>query len=258
MNPPSHQDGQVIGIVGGMGPDAGIYLAHQITELTRAGVDESDMDVILASCPRGITDRTEFVLGHTDENPAHSINAVIDLLARAGVSLFGMACNTAHARPILDVIKRHLEDRHPEMRLVSMVESVKSELIDLGPGGRVAVLGTLGTFASDIYGKALDDSDWSVRYLDGQSEKERLHQLIYAPSWGLKATGPALSERAAEELHRVVTEAAKLADVVLLACTELSMAAGRQRFGNATVIDSSYALAKRLVSIGRAPVTDDV
>jgi aspartate racemase len=253
-----HENGHVIGIVGGMGPDAGIYLAQQITELTRAGIDESDMDVILASCPRGISDRTEFVLGHTDENPANSINPVIDRLARAGATVVGMACNTAHAAPILDMIERHMKDHHPTVTLVSMVETVKTELLDLGPGGRVAVLGTLGTYVSDIYGKALHDSDWSIRYLDTQSDKERLHRLIYAPSWGLKATGPALSDRAAEELHRVVTGAAELADVVLLACTELSMAADGRSFDAGPMIDSSYALARRLVSISRRPGTQTV
>ena len=253
-----YENGHVIGIVGGMGPDAGIYLAQQITELTRKGVDEYDLDMILASCPRGIADRTDFVLGHTKENPAHSINAVIDRLAGAGASLVGMACNTAHARPILDVINRYMDEEHPELRLVSMAESVKADLIDIGPGGRVAVLGTLGTNASDIYGEALRDTDWSVRYLATQSEKERLHRLIYAPSWGLKATGPMLSERAVEELQSIVSEAARLADVVLLACTELSMAADRQSFNAEQVIDSSYALARRLVSVGRAPVANSI
>jgi aspartate/glutamate racemase len=130
--------------------------------------------------------------------------------------------------------------------------------VGLGPAGRVAVLGTLGTFAADIYDKALDDTDWSVRYLGGQSEKERLHRLIYAPSWGLKAIGPAMSQRAAEELHRVATAAARLADVVLLAYTELSMAADRQSFDAAPVIDSSYALTRRLVRMGRSTLTGDM
>lgn len=261
---PAGKNGHVIGIVGGMGPDAGVYLAHQITELTRGDVDQSHVDVILASCPRRIPDRTEFVLGRVEENPAHSINAVIDILAGAGATVVGMACNTAHAAPILDEIDRHMERQHPTLRLVSMVESVKADLTDIGPRGQVVVLGTLGAFAADIYGKALGGSGWSATYLDTDSKRERLHRLIYAPSWGLKATGAELSEKAADELQWAVTEAGQSGDVVLLACTELSMAVGNRSYDTLQVIDSSLALARRLMATSGAdqrrlliPVFDD-
>ncbi len=234
-----------------MGPDAGIFLAQQITDLTRAGVDQGHVDVILASFPQRISDRTEFVLGRVEENPAHSINAVIDLLAGAGVSVIGMACNTAHSPPILRVIERHIERQHPARRLVSMVESVEGELMDIGPRGQVVVLCTLGSFDANIYGDGLSDSDGSVAYLDTHSKRERLHRLIYAPDWGLKATGAALSEKAVDELNWAVTEAGELGDAVLLACTELSLAADGRRFDAGPVIDSSYALAKRLVRMVR-------
>lgn len=252
---PGDTGGPVIGIVGGMGPDAGVYLAHQITELTRSGVDQGHVDMILASFPGRIADRTEFVLGRVEENPAHSINAVIDLLANAGASLVGMACNTAHAGPIFSEIERHVGEQHPTVRLVSMVESVKAELTAMSPRGEVVVLGTLGTFDADIYGEALRDSDWSARYLDSHSKRERLHRLIYEPVWGLKATGAAMSERAADELQWAIAEGSGLGDVVLLACTELSMAVDPGRYDAGSVIDSSYALAKRLVEFGQLPAT---
>jgi aspartate racemase len=163
-----------------------------------------------------------------------------------------MACNTAHARPILDVIERHVDQKRPKLRLVSMIESVKADLVDIGPAGRVAVLGTLGTHEADIYGEALRGSNWSARYLDTSAKRERLHRLIYAPSWGLKATGTAMSDKAASELRWSLTEAARLADVVLLACTELSMTVGSQSFDLVPVIDASRSLARHLVRIGRA------
>ncbi len=64
---------EVIGVVGGMGPMAGVRLVELITRLTPAKRDQEHRDIVLVSMPGRISDRTEFLLGHIQENPAAAV-----------------------------------------------------------------------------------------------------------------------------------------------------------------------------------------
>ena len=91
---------EVIGVVGGMGPLARVRLVELITRLTPASRDQDHRDVVLVSMPGCISDRTEFLLGHSDENPAAAVAESVQLLASAGATCVGVACSSVHAPPI--------------------------------------------------------------------------------------------------------------------------------------------------------------
>src|SRR5690349_15710985 len=90
------QDDCVIGIVGGVGPEAGGILYQYITMYTSASCDQEHLSVILMSFPKYIADRTDFIKGKTAANPACEIAAVIRKLYMAGARIMGIACNTSH------------------------------------------------------------------------------------------------------------------------------------------------------------------
>ncbi|MEQ9659939.1 MAG: hypothetical protein RLO00_17505, partial [Fulvivirga sp.] len=60
---------RTIGIVGGMGPQAGVTLHEAIVRHTSAITDQEHLSVILMTFPRAIQDRTKFLCGLTKENP---------------------------------------------------------------------------------------------------------------------------------------------------------------------------------------------
>ena len=62
-----------IGIVGGAGPYAGLDLAQKILHQTVANSDQDYLPTLLISTPGLIEDRTDFLLGETEKNPAHAI-----------------------------------------------------------------------------------------------------------------------------------------------------------------------------------------
>mgnify|MGYP000203337425 FL=1 len=94
----------MIGVIGGMGPQAGIDLVQKIINLTKAASDQDHLPIAMLSIPHSISDRTEFLLGKSDVNPAIAISEVICTLSKNGASIIGMPCNTAHAEPIFDEV----------------------------------------------------------------------------------------------------------------------------------------------------------
>ena len=60
----------MIGIVGGVGPYAGLDLQQKILEQTKATADQDHLGIISWSEPGIIPDRTAFLLGETPLNPA--------------------------------------------------------------------------------------------------------------------------------------------------------------------------------------------
>ena len=59
----------MIGIVGGVGPYAGLDLMRKVFDQTLAGGDQEHVDALLFSLPSGIADRTEYLEGRVEQNP---------------------------------------------------------------------------------------------------------------------------------------------------------------------------------------------
>ena len=70
----------MIGIVGGMGPHAGIDLVNKIFDLTKANKDQDHFPIAIQSTPHLISDRTDFLSGNSDVNPAIAIVEIINTL----------------------------------------------------------------------------------------------------------------------------------------------------------------------------------
>ncbi len=93
-------DSQIIGIIGGMGPLAGIDLARKIFDQTIATTDQEHLPVILMSLPGNIADRTNYLRDHNRPNPAFSVFDMIKCLSNLGVGVVGIPCNTLHSAPM--------------------------------------------------------------------------------------------------------------------------------------------------------------
>ena len=118
----------MIGIVGGVGPLAGLDLQAKIVAQTAAGRDQEHLPVLSLSWPGPIPDRTEYLLGQVAENPAGALLAQLRLLAAAGASVAGIPCNTAHAPAIFDVVRAGLAAFDRPLRLLHMIDDVAAAL----------------------------------------------------------------------------------------------------------------------------------
>ncbi len=239
----------MIGVVGGVGPYAGLDLVSKILGQTIATRDQDHVPLTLISLPSEIPDRTRFLLGQEERNPADAITRVLRKLEDVGATVAGIACNTSHARPIFGRVQEALAAQGSRLTVLDMVdEAVRSLVERLPQGSRVGVLSTLGTHRLGIYGRVLSEHRYEVAALRDTEMDELVHNAIYNPDWGLKVCPSPVSSEAKTRL----TEAARLlefrgAQAVVLGCTELPFAFPGKTIGRMVAVDPSLAFARALI-----------
>jgi aspartate racemase len=241
--------GPVIGIIGGMGPQAGIYLADRIVANSIASLDGDHLSVALLSFPSDIADRTAFLTGRSDQNPADGILDVALNLIGLGCGILGMPCNTAHAPAIRDRVSQEIEARHPEVRFLHLIEETARYAAELLPHAkRLGILATPGTYQQHLYEIALGRLGLEPVLPDERAQHDLIFRALYDAEFGIKAASNPISEQATELLGRASEHLhAAGAEALILGCTELPLAIPGPRFAGLPVIDSTTALARALI-----------
>lgn len=217
---------KVVGIVGGMGPEAGVDLVKKIIQLTPATKDQEHIHVILDNYT-SIPDRTAFILGR-GENPLPYLLESVNRLKSVGTKIFAMACNTAHYF-YDDIVKM------TGVYMLHVAEESLRELRTLNIKGRVGLMGTMGV----VVGRVYEGFDYDIVYPD-QRHLEMLMEAIY----GIKA---GIYEKPARLINQVISHLVKKdVDAIIMACTEIPLVKDRLHCP-VPLIDSTLALAKGIV-----------
>lgn len=123
---------KVIGILGGMGPDATIDCFEKITRNTPARYDQEHLKVIIYSNPK-VPDRTQAILGDA-ASPLPFLIEGCQGLTRACAAFIIIPCVTAHyflkelreatevpVLSILDAVAEDIRKYHPEIKTVGLM-----------------------------------------------------------------------------------------------------------------------------------------
>lgn len=239
----------MIGVVGGMGPHAGLELLRKVFDQTLADRDQDHLPVVLISVPEEIPDRTRFLLGEEPGDPAAVIARVLSRLEDMGVTVAGIPCNTAHAPRIFGSIRESLAAAGSRLTLLNMVEeTVRFAVENLPAGCPIGVLGTCGSHRAGTYPEAFRGSPFPLLTLEDEEVAELVHLPIYHPDWGIKAQPrPASAEarsRLSEACRRLEAAGAR---AVILGCTELPFALPAPHVRSMVAIDPALALARALI-----------
>jgi aspartate racemase len=237
----------IIGIVGGVGPLAGLDLQAKIIRETIAGRDQDHLPVISISRPGDIPDRTEYLLGREPLNPAYPILDQLRLLADMGATVAGIPCNTAHAPAIFDAIQAGVAEFQRPLRLLHMIVETAGHIARHHPGLRtIGVLSTTGTWQTRLYPNALEPRGLRVLVPD-EGLQAAVHAAVYDPSYGIKSRGR-VTDRAREELVRAVASLRERgAEAVILGCTEMPLAFPELEFEGVALVDPTLTLARGLI-----------
>lgn len=229
---------KAIGIVGGVGPSAGIDLASKVFSHTKANRDQDHINLFLTSCPSLIPDRTEYLL-NGGKDPAPGLEKCIAYLAQCGATAVGVSCNTAHAPQIMGRV------RVPEgVKLLNMIRETSTFVSKVfGPEAKVGLLATLGTIRCNVYDKYFDN----IVKPDEEVAKA-VHQAIYDKEYGIKACS-GVSDRAREVVSSAVEHLkGKGCSVVILGCTELPLVFnGKRSYKGTDLVDPTEILAIALI-----------
>lgn len=205
-----------IGIVGGVGPLAGVDLFERIVGHTKANKDQDHISVIMTSCPEIIPDRTGFLLSGGDD-PAPGIQRCMEILASSGAKAIGLCCNTAHSPKIVGRVNV------PEgVTFVNMIDSTCTYLAS-HVQGKVGLIATLGTIRTGIYAQYFSSYPDLELVVPDDETCNMVHNAIYDKEYGIKAN-PCVTLRAREDVFEAVRRLYRAGcKAVILGCTELPL-----------------------------------
>ena len=237
---------KMIGIVGGMGPYAGLDLVKKIFDLTQANQDQDHVPLAMISVPHKITDRTKFLEGETNINPGIEIANIVRQLSDQGASVIGMPCNTAHSSKIINEVYNSIPEGITFVNMVSeVIKFIRGEYPDIE---RVGILATTGTMKAGVYNKELIDNDLKPIILSKENQKKLIDQAIYDKDFGIKSISNPVQDIAKRKIHLAIESLIEnKAEVVILGCTELPLAVSATSVKTIPLIDSTMILARSLL-----------
>lgn len=240
---------KIIGIVGGVGPCAGLDLTRKIFDQTKATNDQDFLSVVLLSMSKQIEDRTSFLLGQISINPANAIFKILRKLEQIGVGVAGIPCNTAHSSQIFDVILEKLKKTNSNVRIVHMINEVARFIRETYPRIRtIGVLCTTGAYKTKVYTNIFEPKGFRVIFPNEIMQESIIHKAIYDLKHGIKAQSILVVEAARRELLRAINYLQlKGAETIVLGCTEIPLAITEKKIGETAIIDPTLILARALI-----------
>ena len=164
------ESGETIGIVGGMGPYAGMDLERKIFDCIDAKSDQDYPDVIMISASRLIPDRSYYIMHPDTENPCIGISYVVQKLAAMGATHVAIPCNTAH------FYYDQMQERVP-VPIIHMIRETAGHCRKEG-FEKVGILATDGTVGTDLYRKELQKVGIEAVY-PSEGQQKRVMSAIY-------------------------------------------------------------------------------
>ena len=168
---------KTIGVLGGMGPEAGAAFFERIVRETDAGRDQDHPPVVLYSLPQ-VPDRTEAIL-HGGRDPVPALRRGLAVLERAGADFAVMSCISAH------YFLPRLVPRSP-LPLISLIDETVAAIKIMKPVPRtIGLLATDGTVRSGVFARPFEAAGIAV-LTPSSRDQARLMTAIYGKK-GIKA-----------------------------------------------------------------------
>jgi aspartate racemase len=197
---------RIVGIIGGMGPEATVDLMRRVVAKTPAEDDQDHVHLIVESNPK-IPSRIAHLIEGTGADPTPELIRIAANLQRAGADALAIPCNTAHAYA-------HSIRRAVSIPLLDMVDLTVDQIAQSRRAARVGILASSAVHTTELYAKA-----FAAHGIDTvlPARQDEVMALIKAVKRG--DTGAEVQAR----LGRAALEMKSQADVLLIACSELSV-----------------------------------
>ena len=224
----------VLGIFGGMGPEATANMYQLIVRLTPARKDQEHIPTLIYSLPQ-VPDRTTAIENHDPAIVPWLVEGVTRL-ERAGASFIIIPCYTAHYYHERMQAAMHIP-------ILNMIRETADTVAGYYPESRdVGLLATSGTIRTGLYEKELAARGRRVIVPDEAVERDYVMKaiaLIKAGNTGKESED--LLAFAGEHLEK------RGAQLLVLGCTEIPLAFNPDR-ARVPVINATKVLAEAAIS----------
>ena len=200
---------RIIGILGGMGPEATADLYLRIIKLTPVKKDQDHIRVIIYSNSK-IPDRTSAILG-TGPSPLPEMINTGKMLEQSGADFIIMPCNTAHFYHSALQATLHIP-------VLNMIQLAAKKMKYSNPLIRtMGLLATDGTIFSRLYEEAFRNQGIELLLPETIEQMEVMKAIYYYIKKGDLKRGGQIIHRVAETLIDQGAEA------MICGCTEVSL-----------------------------------
>ena len=204
---------KVIGVLGGMGPEATLSLLGKIIKQTGARTDQEHLRILVDNNPK-IPNRTLAIQGK-GPSPVPALRASARALQRAGADFIVIPCVTAHyffeplsratRVPIVHLVREtvaYVHARFPELRAVGL-------------------LATTGTLEAGLFQHEFAGTPVSVLAPSAGVQRQKVMHALFAKR-GIKAVGPSPWSK------KLIVDAANTlvargAQAIIAGCTEVPL-----------------------------------
>ena len=227
---------KIIGILGGMGPEATVALFYKIIKLTPAEKDQEHFRIIIDNNPK-IPDRTAAILGK-GEDPLPFLQETARNLERAGADFIIIPCNTAHY--FLPRIQESVK-----IPIINMIAETAAEVKQRVPYiKKIGLLATTGVYKTKIYNQFFQKFKIEVIFPD-KEDQEKVMKVIYTVKAGDLSNEPKKDILAVSQ--NLID---KGAEAIIAGCTEIPLIL---KDGDilVTIIDPTQVLASIAVQKAR-------
>ena len=236
---------KVIGILGGMGPEATLDCYGKIIRSTPARKDQEHLRVIIDSNPK-VPDRTAAIAGN-GESPVPVLVNGVKSLERAGADFIIMPCVSAHFF-IADV------QSSVQLPFLSIFDAVTNFITREHPDIKtVGLLSTTGTVRGGLFQKRLAEEG-----IETLVATEDFQETVMSAIYAIKDVQ---TNRTQEDITADLVNAAESlvnrgAQGIIAGCTEIPLALHQENL-DLPYFDSLRILAREAVRYaGVEPITD--
>lgn len=196
-----------LGIVGGIGPLATMFIGEMIVRRTKAAKDQDHINSIITNNTT-IPDRTAFILGKSDANPVPVMISDMEKLTSIGAEIIIIPCNTAHT--FYDELQHAVS-----VPIIHMIHETMKRAAEQG-AVKIGILATTGTVTSEVYQQSAKEHGLEP-VLPTEKIQEKVMSIIYD---NVKAGKVADRDVWREVENHMIAQGC---DRVVLGCTELSI-----------------------------------
>ena len=202
---------KIVGILGGMGPEATLNLFEKILANTPAKKDQEHFRIIIDNNPK-IPDRTLAIIG-SGENPVPMLVQSARTLEAAGVDFMVMPCISAHY--FLESIRSELK-----VPFLSVFDEVAVQLKNDHPTIQtVGLMATTGTIQGGLFQERLEKDN--IKTLTPEAEaQEHVMSAIYQIKKGSGEHRRECRAMLREVANQLIEKGAK---GIIAGCTEIPL-----------------------------------
>jgi aspartate racemase len=232
------QGEKIVGIIGGMGPEATVDFMHRLIAATPARDDKDHLHVLADNNPK-IPSRIAALIEGTGEDPTPVLCRMAQGLESQGADFLVIPCNTAHH--YLPAIARSVR-----IPVLDMVELSVKKLLAAGTGlRRIGMLASPAVRLVGLYSERMEGAGLQALY-PRAAEEDALLAVIKAVKAGQ------FSDRHRKDYAKIAKSLGEAgAEAFLIACTELSVI-GPPDGVTAPVIDTLDVLVQATIAKARS------